>query len=56
MMNEGDSKSIANLETPPKRFIAGSDAIATAENVIARLQKEIEAHRELSGSLAIDEP
>ena len=48
--------TIANLESPPKRFIAGSDAIATAENVIARLQQEIEAYKELSGSLAIESP
>jgi len=46
--------TIANQESPPKRFIAGADAIATAENVISRLQQEIESHRELSGSLAIE--
>jgi len=57
----GDPKKLANaiiilakLESPPKRFIAGSDAIATAENVIARLQQEINAYRELSSSMAID--
>nr|WP_314260943.1 SDR family oxidoreductase [uncultured Devosia sp.] len=39
----------------PRRFLAGADAIATAEQKIATLQKEIEAYRELSSSLAIDE-
>jgi len=39
----------------PRRFLAGADAIATAEQVIATLQAQIEAYRELSSSLAIDE-
>ena len=47
---------IANEEKPPLRFLAGSDAIATAEAHIAALQKQIDAYRELSSSLAIDEP
>lgn len=38
----------------PRRFLAGADAIATAEQKIATLQKEIEAYRALSSSLAID--
>lgn len=37
----------------PRRFLAGSDAIATAEQRIATLRKEIDAYRELSSSLAI---
>ncbi len=41
-------------EKPPLRFIAGNDALAEAERKIATLQKQIEAHRELSSSLAID--
>jgi hypothetical protein len=43
-----------NQERPPRRFIAGADAIATAEQKIADLKAEIEAHRELSTSLAFD--
>jgi NAD(P)-dependent dehydrogenase (short-subunit alcohol dehydrogenase family) len=39
----------------PRRFLAGADAIATAEQKIATLQKQIDAYRELSSSLAIDE-
>jgi NAD(P)-dependent dehydrogenase (short-subunit alcohol dehydrogenase family) len=39
----------------PRRFLAGADAIATAEQAITVLQQQIEAYRELSSSLAIDE-
>ena len=46
--------TIANQEQPPRRFIAGADAIATAEQKIAALKAQIEAHRELSTSLAFD--
>jgi NAD(P)-dependent dehydrogenase (short-subunit alcohol dehydrogenase family) len=45
---------ISNLENPPRRFIAGADAIGTAEQVIATLQQQIAAHRDLSESLAYD--
>jgi NAD(P)-dependent dehydrogenase (short-subunit alcohol dehydrogenase family) len=38
----------------PRRFLAGADAIATAEQKIATLRKEIDAYRELSSSLALD--
>ena len=44
--------SIASQEPPPRRFIAGADAIATAEQKIADLKAQIEAYRELSTSLA----
>ena len=36
----------------PSRFIAGADAIASAEQKVATLQEQIDAHRELSTSLA----
>jgi NAD(P)-dependent dehydrogenase (short-subunit alcohol dehydrogenase family) len=45
---------IANQEEPPRRFIAGADAIATAEQKVTELQKEINAYRELSVSMAYD--
>lgn len=45
---------IASEAQPPRRFIAGADAIQTAEQKIAILQKEIEAYRDLSSSLAFD--
>jgi NAD(P)-dependent dehydrogenase (short-subunit alcohol dehydrogenase family) len=46
--------TIAGLATPPQRFIAGADAVATAEQVAADLKAQTEAHRELSRSLAFD--
>jgi len=46
--------TIANQEHPPRRFIAGADAIAIAEQKIADLKAEIAAHRALSTSLAFD--
>ena len=46
--------TLASQQTPPRRFIAGADAIATAEQKIDDLKAQIEAHRELSTSLAFD--
>jgi NAD(P)-dependent dehydrogenase (short-subunit alcohol dehydrogenase family) len=47
--------TISNQEKPPLRFIAGADAIGTAEQVITLLQQQINAYRELSSSLAYEE-
>jgi len=47
--------SIATLEEPPRRFIAGTDAIALAQQKVATLQADIDAYRDLSSSLAVDE-
>jgi len=47
--------TIADEQQPPRRFIAGADAIGTAEQVAATLQHETDAYRELSSSLALDE-
>jgi len=44
--------TISNQEKPPRRFIAGADAIGTAEQVVATLQKQTNAYRDLSSSLA----
>ncbi len=46
--------AIAAQQPPPRRFIAGADAIATAEQKIADLKAQIEADRDLSTSLAFD--
>jgi len=43
--------TIAGEEPPPRRFIAGADAIATAEQKIADLQAQIAAYRDRSTSL-----
>src|SRR5580700_5523427 len=45
---------LAGQNELPRRFIAGADAVGTAEQKIALLQKQIDANRELSSSLAFD--
>jgi NAD(P)-dependent dehydrogenase (short-subunit alcohol dehydrogenase family) len=45
--------TIAAQEQPPRRFIAGADAIELAEQKIAQLQADIDAFRELSSALAV---
>jgi NAD(P)-dependent dehydrogenase (short-subunit alcohol dehydrogenase family) len=47
--------TLASQKELPRRFIAGADAIATAEQVAATLQQQANAYRELSASLAFDE-
>ena len=47
--------TISSQEKPPRRFIAGADAIGTAEQVVTALQQQIDAFRDLSTSLAFDE-
>jgi NAD(P)-dependent dehydrogenase (short-subunit alcohol dehydrogenase family) len=46
--------TIASQDPPPRRFIAGADAVATAEQVAADLKAQTGAHRALSTSLAFD--
>src|SRR5947207_12290868 len=46
--------AIASEQPPPRRFIAGADAIGLAEQKIADLQAQIAAYRDLSTSLAFD--
>ena len=46
--------TIADQNPPPRRFIAGADAIAGAEQKIADVMAQIEAYRELSTSLGFD--
>jgi len=47
--------TVAGQEPPPRRFIAGADAIGAAEQKIADLQADIESNRQLSTSLAFAE-
>jgi NAD(P)-dependent dehydrogenase (short-subunit alcohol dehydrogenase family) len=47
--------TIASAEPPPRRFIAGADAIATAKQKVADLQAQIDAYRDLSSSLSFDD-
>jgi NAD(P)-dependent dehydrogenase (short-subunit alcohol dehydrogenase family) len=47
--------TIADLHQPPFRFIAGADALAQAEEKVAERQQQIDAYRDLSSSLALDD-
>jgi NAD(P)-dependent dehydrogenase (short-subunit alcohol dehydrogenase family) len=47
--------TLASEPQPPFRFIAGADAIAQAEDKLTERQAQIDAYRELSSSLALDE-
>ena len=46
--------TIANEEKPPLRFLAGADAVNTAEQVSATLLQQANAYRELSSSMAFE--
>ncbi len=46
---------IAGQQPPPRRFIAGADAIAIAEQKVQDLQQQINAYRDLSTSMAVEE-
>ncbi len=46
--------TIAGQEQPPRRFIAGADALAIAEQKVRNLQEQLDAYRELSTALALD--
>ncbi|WP_220466359.1 SDR family NAD(P)-dependent oxidoreductase [Dyadobacter psychrotolerans] len=43
---------ISDQPQPPRRFLAGADAIGQAEQKVAERQQQIKAYRELSSSLA----
>lgn len=46
--------TLVNLPELPRRFIAGADAVAMVEQKLALVQQQIDAHRELSGSLSFE--
>src|SRR5580700_7160913 len=46
--------TLSSQDKPPRRFMAGADAVETAEKVAATLQQQTDAYRELSSSLAYD--
>jgi hypothetical protein len=45
---------IASDKEPPKRWLAGADAIDTAEQKLSEFQRQIDAYRDLSSSLAFE--
>jgi NAD(P)-dependent dehydrogenase (short-subunit alcohol dehydrogenase family) len=46
--------TIVSQESPPRRFIAGADALGIAEQKMRDLQQQIDAYRDLSTSMAFD--
>lgn len=46
--------TLVNLPELPRRFIAGADAVAMVEQKLALVQQQVDAHRELSGSLSFE--
>ena len=47
---------IADEDPPPLRWVAGADAVATVEQKANELLAQVDAYRDLSSSLAVDEP
>ncbi|MBI2685564.1 MAG: SDR family NAD(P)-dependent oxidoreductase [Acidobacteria bacterium] len=47
--------TIASQQPPPRRFMAGADAVSTGDQVVADLKAQIDAFRDLSSSLAFVE-
>jgi NAD(P)-dependent dehydrogenase (short-subunit alcohol dehydrogenase family) len=47
--------TLADSAEPPTRFIAGADAMEGVERNLATIQAQIDAHRDLSASLAYDD-
>ena len=47
--------TVIDQERPPFRFVAGADAIEVAEEKLAERKEQIDAYRDLSLSLALDE-
>jgi NAD(P)-dependent dehydrogenase (short-subunit alcohol dehydrogenase family) len=47
--------TVVDQEQPPLRWVAGADAIATVEQKANELLAQVEAYRDLSSSLAVDE-
>ncbi|WP_422390202.1 SDR family oxidoreductase [Arthrobacter sp. N1] len=46
--------TIAALDTPPLRFVAGADVVAGVEQKARLLLDQVDAHRDLSSSMALD--
>jgi NAD(P)-dependent dehydrogenase (short-subunit alcohol dehydrogenase family) len=48
--------TVVDQEHPPLRWVAGADAVETVEQKAKELLAQVDAYRELSSSLAVDEP
>jgi len=49
-------RTVVDQEHPPLRWVAGADAVETVEQKAKELLAQVDAYRELSSSLAVDEP
>lgn len=47
--------TIAALDPPPLRFVAGADVVAGVEQKARQLLEQVDAHRELSSTMALDQ-
>jgi NAD(P)-dependent dehydrogenase (short-subunit alcohol dehydrogenase family) len=48
--------TVVEQEQPPLRWVAGADAVAAVEQKANELLAQVDAYRDLSSSLAVDEP
>jgi NAD(P)-dependent dehydrogenase (short-subunit alcohol dehydrogenase family) len=48
--------TVVDQEQPPLRWVAGADAVAAVERKANDLLAQVDAYRDLSSSLAVDEP
>jgi NAD(P)-dependent dehydrogenase (short-subunit alcohol dehydrogenase family) len=48
--------TVVDQEQPPLRWVAGADAVATVEQKANELLAQVDAYRDLSSSLAVEEP
>jgi len=48
--------TIVDRKKPPLRWVAGADAVETVEHKANELLAQVDAYRDLSSSLAVDEP
>jgi hypothetical protein len=46
---------LASHDQPPRRFVAGADAVVAVDKKAKDLLAQADASRELSGNLALDE-
>jgi hypothetical protein len=47
--------TVVDQEQPPLRWVAGADAVATVERKAHDLLAQVDAYRDLSSSLAVEE-
>jgi hypothetical protein len=47
--------TVVDQEQPPLRWVAGADAVATVEQKAHELLAQVDAYRDLSSSLAVEE-